>query len=344
MKKLLYFTFAILLASACDRDKIGPQGPEQPAKPALQGRQVYILNEGNFQRGNASVSAYNPQKREVQNAIFSRFNEGLPLGDVAQDLLNVEGRYYISLNGSGTVRVVDSLTWQGVAEIPVNGTPTYLAVADGKLWVSDLFKKKIWQINLNALSVSGAIATPGPASHLIHWQNKIVAVAGKTLLVINPVADSVEYRKSLPGTGGRMVVDAQNQLWLLTSGNAAERSLSKLEAPKDAIISYALGTAFPNTSPKFLSIDGSGKKLFMCYQEQVFVQPISQAIPTGAQSRFSFSVQTLYGFDVDPASGQFYLSDALDFDQAAEVLHYDSTGTLLENFKAGRIANGFYFD
>lgn len=343
MRKLFFYILAFSTLASCDRDKIGPQSLVPPLEPALKGRQVLILNEGNFQRGNASVSAYNPQKKEVQNAVFSNFNQGLPLGDVAQDLMRHNGRYYISLNGSGAVRVIDSLTWQAVGDITINGTPTYLAMAADKLWVSDLFKKKIWQLNLNTLSVSKAISTPMPASRLINWQNKLVAVAGKNLLVIDLLQDKVEYRKSLPGAGGDMVIDAQDRLWILTRGKASERSLSQLSSPEDSITSYTLGAPFPNESPKHLSMDGSGKKLFICYQNKVFAQPINQPVPNGAESRFNFSMQTLYGFNVDAVTGDFYLSDALDFDQAAEVSRYDSTGTLIHNFKVGRIANGFYF-
>ena len=34
------------------------------------GRGLYIVNEGNFQYGNASLSFYNPDTRKVENEVF----------------------------------------------------------------------------------------------------------------------------------------------------------------------------------------------------------------------------------------------------------------------------------
>lgn len=342
MKKLFCYTLALLVLCACDRDKIGPQSLSPAPEINLEGKQVLILNEGNFQRGNASLSAYNAQNGEVQHNIFSRFNKGVPLGDVAQDLLHHQGRYYLSLNGSGSVRVIDSLSWQSVAEIPINGTPTYMAVAEEKLYLSDLFKKRIWQINLNQLNVTGSISTPAPASHLRTWKGKIVAVAGKKLLVIDAQTGTLESTKKLPGSGGRMVIDHHDKLWLITSGNRSERTVSSLSAPSDSIISFPLGQVFHSESPKYLSIDGKGKKLFMIYENHVYQKDLNSNNPN-LQKLFSYSLQTLYGFNIAPLTGDFYISDALDFDQASDIYRFDSTGTLIRNFKAGRITNGFYF-
>ena len=49
------------------------------------GSGLFILNEGNFQYGNATLSYYDPAARKVENEVFYRAN-AMRLGDVAQSM------------------------------------------------------------------------------------------------------------------------------------------------------------------------------------------------------------------------------------------------------------------
>ena len=56
---------------------------------SFRGRGLFIINEGNFQYGNASLSYYNPDTKAIENEVFFRSN-AMKLGDVAQSITVME--------------------------------------------------------------------------------------------------------------------------------------------------------------------------------------------------------------------------------------------------------------
>ena len=77
---LLGVGLSFILSGCMNANKnIGTAGVESTAGS------LFILNEGNFNYGNGTVSIYDPKKKELQNEAFIKAN-GMKVGDVVQSM------------------------------------------------------------------------------------------------------------------------------------------------------------------------------------------------------------------------------------------------------------------
>ena len=104
MKKLHLFLLAFvaaLLFSCKPEPTPTPVDPSDTIQPVnLKG--VFVLNEGNFQFSNASLSFYDPEADTVANNLFYKANNA-PIGDVGQSLALSEEKLYIVVNNSNYI-------------------------------------------------------------------------------------------------------------------------------------------------------------------------------------------------------------------------------------------------
>ena len=68
---------------------------------------MLVLNEGNFQFSNASLTFYDPIADTVCNNLFYKVNDA-PLGDVGESMTLVDGKLYIVVNNSNLIYKVDA--------------------------------------------------------------------------------------------------------------------------------------------------------------------------------------------------------------------------------------------
>lgn len=337
MKKLVLIAFAALSLIACDRDIIGPQEENPKPKPVLEGRHVFVIDEGNFGSGNAGITAYNPESKEVQYNVYSGFNDDVPLGDVAQDMQQYNGRYYMVLNNSGKVTVVDTTSWKNVGEIEGLQNPKYISFYKNRAFVTELYAKKLQVINLDQMKIEQEVAMPEKGGYTIFWNDRIWVGVEQYLVSINPETLEKDSIYTLRKKVERMVVDPQNRMWVLTTEKPAH--LYRIN-PSGAIdLDFVFGA---NEEPLYLQINPDGRYLYYVMDNAVYrISKDEFAMPH--EKLLDFPGQNVYGFNVDPETGELYLADALDYNQASDICRYSADGKLKDQFKAGVISNGFCF-
>jgi hypothetical protein len=239
---------------------------------------IFVTNEGNFMYGNASLTYYDPETREVINDVFFNTN-GIPLGDVAHSMTIRDSLGYVVINNSGRIYIFNTSTFELKGKITGLTSPRYMHfVSESKAYVSDLYARSIAVVDPLSMEVTGSIPVNNNNSEsyqhateqMLQYDRFVYTNCwsfDKQVLVIDSeldrVVDSIEVLKQ-PNS---MVLDRHHSLWVLCDGGDEESSYGNEAA---GLLRIGAGSAeaeivyrFPLAeSPRDLQINGTGDTLF----------------------------------------------------------------------------------
>jgi len=332
MKKLLH-AFLLLLGACAD-----PKKESQPIPSGGGG--VLVVNEGNFTRGNASLSLI--RNGQVTEDVFFSANQRR-LGDVAQSVTLLGKSAYVVVNNSGKIEVIDAHTFQSQATITGLRSPRYfLPITDDKAYVTDLYANAISIISINQGKIIGKIPCAG-------WTEKLI-LKGKKVFVTNRYRDYVyiidsekdQITDSIPVSknANSIVEDRNGDLWVLCGG--ADGGLFHLNSTERKVIKkYAIPSNSDET-PAELCINKTKDTLYYLYQG-VYRLPVSAQQLSNQPIIPQKKNQTYYSLGIDPNNNQIYVGDAINFDQKGVIYRYNTNATPLDSFRVGVIPGEFVF-
>lgn len=349
------FIVSIIIASAflgygCD-DNFGEVVLDSSAYNSTDG--VFILNEGNFNSGNGSISFYRPDSAKIINNIFYRENSR-PIGDVPQDIAIDQGRVFVTVNNSGTIEIIRLEDFVSIGKISGLTSPKYLLpIASDKSFVTDLYSDSITVINPETAKVTGyinvgystdRIIRVGEEAWTICWSqlahpdklnNQIVIVG----LDSQQVIDSIRISKE-PNS---LVQDINGKVWVLCSGgfmNTRYPQLLRID-PVSRNIEASFSFSSKTMSPSMLCINNAGDKLIFL-NKSVYKMGIDAAqLPS--QPLIDGEGRLFYAMGVDPVTDWIYISDAIDYQQSGFVYIYDNEGNEIDACRSGIIPGNFCF-
>jgi len=361
MRKLLHIGLPLLFSLfGCMKDDLLWEDDKTSEEIPLNG--VFVINEGNFMYGNASLSYYDPETREVLNDMFFSTNS-LPLGDVAHSMTIRDSLGYVVVNNSGRIYIFDTNTFEVKGKITGLTSPRYMHfISDTKAYVSDLYARAIAVVNPVSMEVIGSIPVHNDnrefsqhaTEQMLQYDRFVYTNCWSydhQVLVIDSeldrVVDSIEVLKQ-PNS---MVFDRYLTLWVLCEGGT-EGSPYGSEAPGLLKISAGSTEAqivhrFPlGDLPRELKINGGGDTLYFINGD-VYSYAVSAV--TGPELLIDSPYEgTLlngyYGLGVDPVSTEIYVADAIDFVQRGMVYRFSSQGLPLDTFQAGIAPGAFCFN
>ncbi|MBP3482899.1 MAG: YncE family protein [Alistipes sp.] len=325
-------------------------GPAPEEKFDFAGRGVFIVNEGNFNYGNASLSYYDPDTKKIENGIFARSN-GIPLGDVAQSMTIYDGRGYIVVNNSGVIFVIDLATFRIIGTIDGLTSPRYICFYDEhRAYVTDLYDTRITKFDPATLKITGHIETGYDSTERIVAYDRFLLVAcwsyNDKIIVIDTDDDTVCDTISVGIQPSSLVLDRNGKIWVLTDGGYegspygyTAPALYRIDAATRRLekeFTFALGDSATD-----LQIDANGETLYFIRNDVWRMSVDADRLPDEPFIRSDGAVY--YGLGIDPVTSEIYLSDAVDYMQAGTIARYSPTGELLDRFRAGITPNSFAF-
>lgn len=303
----LSFTF-----SACKKDP-----PEQ--EPYGYNNSVFLLNEGNLNRGNASLSYLDLDNDSMQNEVFKKVN-GLPFGDNACSFSWYGGSLWVVVTNSWRIDQLGIPTLKTHCQILGLTSPRYMyAFSNGNYAVSDSKGKVLHIVDPRTCTKVGEIPTGGWTEEMVESrQNLFVAQAATNkVLVFNRPAgtfvDSIEV-----GRQPMSIVQDQNRdIWVLCSGGLSEElpTLHRINGQTLQVeFTDTIGTL--TDSPSELCMNGTKDRLYWLNGDVYSTLITGVWTPRVIVNQGSHN---FYGLEINPYNNDVYVTDARDFQQNGQL-------------------------
>lgn len=334
---------ALLLMLACA--KPAPTAPDPIDIAPTQG--VFVLNEGGFNYGNASISYYDFSTGEVQDDLFRQAN-GRPTGDVLQSMTLQGSSAWLALNNAGRVEVVSLADFKLQHSIEGLVSPRYVAFSpDGtKAYVSDLYGNGLAVVSTATHTVVGRIPIPGWTEEMCYQAPYLVVTNRSNAFVyfIDPLTDQVADSVALAPNPNAVLPDGQGHVWVLCSGDEAQGlpgGLYRVDVAARQVSRALPFTDYDMGNWPRLALNSARDTLYYL-KKDLYQMPLSaSALPTAPL--VAANGRTLYGMAIEPHTGRVWLSDAIDYQQRGRAFAYDSKGALKVEVPTGVIPSGFVF-
>lgn len=340
------FLICLLPLAACEKEKVGPQyvGGSGGDRVISGERVIYVVNEGNFQSGNASITRIVPSRGTVTQRIFRKWT-GRSLGDVGQSLTLFDGKFFIVVNNSGKIEVVSA--GPGRSDIgTIDGMESprrFLGLNPKKAYVTDLYADRIHIVDPTAMEVKGGIPTDG-------WCEAILKKDGKVFVtnmdqgrvdVIDPVKDVITDSLGLSEQPNSMVKDANGKLWVLCDGGFEEEmpALYRIDPQK---VEVEKQFEFGNiaSSPADLDISPDHRTLYFLRKGVRRMDIGDDALPD--QPLIKEGNGRFYNLEVTGKKERVFVTDAKDYVQKGSLYRFRKDGTAIDTFETGIIPNDIH--
>ncbi len=320
---------------------------------------VYVINEGNFGSGNASVGIYDIASNIMYNNLFHEANNR-PIGDVLQSMSLINGKAYFVVNNSNKIEVTESYPLKTAAVIHGLSMPRYIvAVSGNKAYVSEYIdfsggNGRLSIINLTTNKITGTITVGVQPEKMLVYNGKVYVCnsSDNKISVVNTSTDLVENTINLTFGSNSIVKDANDKLWVSCAGkvvydpnppylidlaNSTAGALVRID-PSTGLVEATMPFSDVSGTPSKLCINGTSDKLYYSYLNAIYDQDIS----SGTLSATPIITRSFYGLGVDPVTNYIYIG-TYGFTSNQKMIRYHKNGNAIDSTTVGVGPNGFVF-
>ena len=364
-RSLYYFIFRngvllliILFAISCGKKNliekpVDPNPPPPDSTPVSFKNGIFIINEGNYNWGNASVTFIAASDSTIEQNVFQQINQK-PLGDVAESMKIFNNLGFIVVNNSNTIEVVSLDDFKSVATIQGLNSPRNIEFIDStKAYVTNMLRD-ISVIDLRSFTVTKTIKINNWTESMLRYNDYMFVTCigvysepnSKRQAKIDIISIKDDRIVDSINTGKEpqmIVMDRKLKLWVLCTGgyDAYEApTLMRIDPDLRAVektFTFTQGVDMPSK----LCLNPTGDTLY--YLNNGVFKMAANAAALPSQPLIASAGHLFYGLGISP-KGYIYVSDAVDYVQNGWVFQYHSnTGMLMKTYPAGRIPGSFCF-
>jgi YVTN family beta-propeller protein len=332
---LLLTIFLASFLSACSEDDVN-----KPLPVPDQARGLYILNEGTFQRSNASLSIFLPDSNRVLNNVFSAAS-GRPLGDVGNSLTVHDGKLWIVVNNSHRIEVMDLATRSVVMSIECleGASPRHIVFSDDGIgYVSNLYRNSVSVLDPVSGSFTAEIPVgSNPDGMAISAGRLYVANSGfgadNTVSIIDLTSNSVVKTLTVGDYPATILPLTDDAIAVLCTGAYNDFNDPADDTPGMLFIIDTQAQRITDT----LVIGGHPSRL--ARDDQGYLYTLN-----GGVARIHLASKTMiadfipgfyYGLCVDSKDQRIYVTNPIDYVQAGSVDYYTYAGSKLGSIDVG---------
>jgi len=307
---------------------------------------VYIVNEGNFGWGNGELSLYDPDTKTIENNLFFR-NNSYKLGDVVQSISEYNGKYYIVVNNSGKIEVVNKTDFKHIATITGFKSPRFFKpVSSDIAYVTDLYDNQISVVNLQNNTIIKHISIFGWTEEMLLYNDAVYVsnLYSNYIYKIDAKTHTLTDSTKVFYGSNSFAKDKEGNIWVASLGDSIKGYKGGITCiatnGKDILKSMQFPLAKEYASD--LRMNKKGDTLYYI-NKHIYIMPVSaNTLPTNYI--YSGTGKNFYGLGVDPQTSTIYAADAKDYVSNGKVYKLRPTSQVdVDSFSTGIIPNGFLF-
>ncbi|PZF71091.1 hypothetical protein DN068_20550 [Taibaiella soli] len=340
---------------ACKKDK---PGGSYTLPSTDTTRQVLVVCEGSLGNGNSALTLYLPNKDSVYEDVYKAAN-GQSLGDVFQSITPIGSNYFLCINNSDKILVINKTDWTLQSSISIPKPRYILPVSEHKAYVSSLFSNKLYTIDPVTMQTTDTIVMPYQNTEGLTLSNDgnsvLVCVwdtANNHLYSVDIATNTPTQSTTLAGYAPQEAFyDKEGKLWVL-SGNVTKKkdaALTRIDPVSGNVIkTYQFPTGADVVRPVtniakdsiyFIEVNYTGGTQY----NGVYRMNINDATLPSQAFVQATAYQYFWGLGVDPLSGNIYVADPKGFVQKGSVYIYSPDGTKTDEFKTSVGPGHIYF-
>ncbi len=347
----LLFSFLFLSFLSCEKEKNAGQNP---LPDQLNG--VFVINEGAFLAGNASVTFFSSDSAYKNNDLFYSAN-GFPVGDILQSMSVFNNKAYLCVNNSQKVEVVSMNNFKREGVITgVNSPRFFCGHTTARGFVSDWSTNHVYLVNLNTYSIVDSILCgQGPEQMLISGNRLFICNGGGfsedsivTVADVNTMAVIAQVPCGVNPSS--LCEDRDGKIWVLSKGSLGSdftpspddaggmlTRIDPVSLNKETLIHFNY-----DEHPVKISMNTTKDTLYFLngnstYTGAVFRMHINDVIKPAS----SVINDEFYALGIHPA-GNIYTAKA-SFSSNTFMYRYTNNGQLIDSSGAGIGPNSFVF-